>query len=341
VVFVNLLMMGGLFEVCLLGTIIPAHAVCQFLFMEVANVAIFNWTGVSIILFEIILLRISAIASNWKHKCTPRHKRGCWPIVRCATNAWKALHQGTVYKRCVHCWATAAIVPFMGNLLPQNAPFMRMTAISSLLSQWACGAWLRMTSVLLLIQSSIGISIAVSDPSFALQHIMFCLGANTCSSSDHRYDSDSFIIAVDNCSSKCITNSMQDYISLLEKVSIAVKGIGGMVTASYKGIKAWTVKDDQGRQHTWTIPDVYFNKASPFRLLSPQHWAQTQGDNYPKPRGTWCTTYENCGELFWKQNSFMRTAPLSPSSNVALIRTAGPSVSFLLCSYRQQNSQPA
>jgi hypothetical protein len=93
----------------------------------------------------------------------------------------------------------------------------------------------------------------------------------------------------------------------------------------YKRVVEWTVKDGQGRRHMWTIPDVYYNKTSPFRLLSPQHWVQAQSDNDPKPRSTWWATYEDCVELFWKQNSFMRTVPLSSSSNVALIRTA-PSI---------------
>jgi hypothetical protein len=38
----NLLITGGLFKVCLLGVIIPAHAASQFIFMEIISVLIVN-----------------------------------------------------------------------------------------------------------------------------------------------------------------------------------------------------------------------------------------------------------------------------------------------------------
>jgi hypothetical protein len=117
---------------------------------------------------------------------------------------------------------------------------------------------------------------------------------------DHRYDSDSFLIAIDNCSSRCITNSLDDYIGQPTKVNVRVSGIGGAVTANYKGTVKWSIEDDDGRVHTWLIPDTYYNKSTPYRLLSPQHWAQTQRDD----RGTWAATYYDAVNLFWEGNRF-------------------------------------
>jgi hypothetical protein len=93
---------------------------------------------------------------------------------------------------------------------------------------------------------------------------------------DHYYDSDSFLIAIDNCSSRCITNCMTDYVEPPIRVKVKVNGIGGAVIATHKGTVKWAVEDDHGRRHTWLIPDTYFHESTPYRLLSPQHWAQTQ-----------------------------------------------------------------
>jgi hypothetical protein len=66
---------------------------------------------------------------------------------------------------------------------------------------------------------------------------------------DHTYDSDSFLIAIDNCASRCITNDMTDFISPPTQVSVTVKGIRGSVLATCKGTVRWSIKDDQWCQH--------------------------------------------------------------------------------------------
>ncbi|CAB9523869.1 hypothetical protein SEMRO_1466_G275010.1 [Seminavis robusta] len=137
--------------------------------------------------------------------------------------------------------------------------------------------------------------------------------------SEHYYDSDSFVIAVDNCSSRCITNSMMDFVGTPERINVRVKGIGGDGAATYRGTVRWIIQDDSGATHTWLIPDTYYHKKSPYRLLSPQHWAQTRQDN--DKRGTMCATYYDAVKLFWDDCKFVRTVPLDGSSNIALIRS--------------------
>jgi hypothetical protein len=95
-------------------------------------------------------------------------------------------------------------------------------------------------------------------------------------STDHRYDADSFLIAVDNCCSQSITNCMDDYIKPQTKVIIMVRGIGGYVAATMKGTVKWKIEDDKGQVHTMLIPDTYYHADSPYRLLSPQHWSQSK-----------------------------------------------------------------
>jgi hypothetical protein len=93
---------------------------------------------------------------------------------------------------------------------------------------------------------------------------------------------------------------MGDYVSPPRRVHVKVKGIGGSVVVTHKGKARWSVEDDQGHRHTWLIPDTYFNASTPYRLLSPQHWAQTQNDG----RGTWAATYHDAVEMFWRGNKF-------------------------------------
>jgi hypothetical protein len=90
------------------------------------------------------------------------------------------------------------------------------------------------------------------------------------------------------------------------------------VVATRIGTVRWALEDDQGRVHSWDIPNTYYNAAAPFRLLSPQHWAQTTGDG----RGTWCATYHDAVDLFWDKNKFSRSIPLSTATNISMVRSA-------------------
>jgi hypothetical protein len=153
----------------------------------------------------------------------------------------------------------------------------------------------------------------------AFQSVIFAFGSiKHTAINDHNYDSSSFLIAVDNCSSRCITNDPSDFIGTPMQSKTVIKGIGGTVKASLVGTVRWTILDDDGKMHTWDIPNTYYNASSPYRLLSPQHWAQSCHDGH----GTWAATYDDSVELFWKGNRFCRTVLLDPASNIAVIQSA-------------------
>ena len=139
---------------------------------------------------------------------------------------------------------------------------------------------------------------------------------------DNGYDTDSFMIAVDNCCSRCITNSLDDFIEPPKKTNVRVRGIGGDVSATMIGTVTWNIDDDDGVTHEFTIPNTYYNAKSPYRLLSPQHYAQITNDNYPKKRGTWCGTFDDAIELHWDQCKYKRTIRLDTLVNIALVRSA-------------------
>ncbi|CAB9508477.1 unknown protein [Seminavis robusta] len=81
-----------------------------------------------------------------------------------------------------------------------------------------------------------GLGWSEGSPIVAMQLVLLSLsGSFNNSSRDHSYDTDSVLIAIDNCSSRCITNCMQDFIDTPKKVNVSVQGIGGTVMATYKG----------------------------------------------------------------------------------------------------------
>jgi hypothetical protein len=102
----------------------------------------------------------------------------------------------------------------------------------------------------------------------------------------HRYDSDSKVMAIDNCCSKCITNDLTDFIETPTQVNMRVQGIGGTVTATLCGTVRWDIEDDDGISHQQIIPGTYYNPDSKYKLYSPQHVAQVANDNHPRPHGT-------------------------------------------------------
>ncbi|CAB9501303.1 unknown protein [Seminavis robusta] len=137
------------------------------------------------------------------------------------------------------------------------------------------------------LKGGLAMSVKERSPLVAYQLVMMSLnGSFNNSTSDHQFDTDSVLIAIDNCSSRCITNCMLDFIDKPVAVKISVQGIGGSVMATYKGTVRWSIEDEQGKVHHFTIPNTYYNASTPYRLLSPQHWAAVADDNTPKRRGT-------------------------------------------------------
>ena len=132
-----------------------------------------------------------------------------------------------------------------------------------------------------------------------------------------RFDSDSVIIHVDNCASRCITNSMADFVKPPQKVIGRVKGMGGdKVAVAAVGTIRWTFDDDDGISHAFLIPGSLYIPDSPARLFSPQHWAQERKDNVPKRDGTWQATFADHIMLVWGQETYRKRIPFD-KANVA------------------------
>ena len=92
-----------------------------------------------------------------------------------------------------------------------------------------------------------------------------------------KFDTDAKPIGVDNRCSACISPYIEDFIGPLEDTNKTIKGFAGARMNNPKiGTLCWQWLDASGKIHTFEIPNSYYVPACELRLLSPQHWAQTQ-----------------------------------------------------------------
>jgi len=136
------------------------------------------------------------------------------------------------------------------------------------------------------------------------------------------FDTDSYEIGIDNRCSACISGQVTDFVGTLKDTNRTIKGFMGTKTTNVQvGTLHWKWLDDDGRAHKFLIPNSYYVPNCNMRLLSPQHWAKTVKDTKPE-EGTGCTTNSKCITLWWKQKKFLKTVPLSKTTNVATFRSA-------------------
>jgi hypothetical protein len=107
----------------------------------------------------------------------------------------------------------------------------------------------------------------------------------------------------------------------LVDTNLTIKAFGGTKTHAVKrGTMLWKWEDDEGMVHDFAIEGSYYVPESDYRLLSPQHWAQSQKD--PDRFGTGCFTDGQACHLWWKGRKYHLTVPLSKGDNVATFRLA-------------------
>ncbi len=137
-----------------------------------------------------------------------------------------------------------------------------------------------------------------------------------------QFDTDSEMIGIDNRCSGCISHVRDDFVGELRRTDRVVKGFAGTKTTNVQvGTLRWSWEDDLGRKHTFTIPNSYYVPDGRVRLLSPQHWSQTQTTG---PRRDQCGEYTNGREcvLFWGGGKHKMRIPLGKRDNVATFSMA-------------------
>jgi hypothetical protein len=150
----------------------------------------------------------------------------------------------------------------------------------------------------------------------------FCASADEEPRALMSFDVDSYPILVDNGASHSFTNCKADYVAPPKPFH---RRIHGLKTghASHIGTVSWSWATDDGKIVTEIIPNVLLCKDLPYRMLSPQHWAQAREDYTPRRDGTRCVTDADAVVLEWDQQTHRRTIPLIPGAqNVGLMRSA-------------------
>jgi hypothetical protein len=90
----------------------------------------------------------------------------------------------------------------------------------------------------------------------ARQALLIALSSMTDDARHMVFDSDSFLMALDNCSSRMFTNDKKDLIGTPRKVLKDVLGIGKLQIC-LKGMVMWPFEDDHGVVHKWQFPTYY------------------------------------------------------------------------------------
>ena len=137
-----------------------------------------------------------------------------------------------------------------------------------------------------------------------------------------QFDTDSETIGIDNRCSGCISHVKEDFVGKLRPTDRVVKGFAGTRTMNVQvGTLRWSWEDELGKKHTFTIPNSYYVPDGRVRLLSPQHWSQTQTTG---PERDKCGEYTNGREcvLFWGGGKYKIRIPLGKKDNVATFTMA-------------------
>ena len=94
-----------------------------------------------------------------------------------------------------------------------------------------------------------------------------------------QFDSNSFLIGIDNHATKMISNDKSHFIGPIRPTNIGVKGFGNnMVKASGKGTVKWKIEDDEGKVHVITIHNALYIPQSSLCILCPHFFPPEIGN---------------------------------------------------------------
>jgi GAG-pre-integrase domain len=136
-----------------------------------------------------------------------------------------------------------------------------------------------------------------------------------------KFDTDSYLIGIDNYASASMANSETDFINPPIEVNLKIKGINGNLHTTKVGTVRWMIQDDNGCTHRFDIPGTYLVPDLPIRLLSPQHVAKEMMKRDNQPDSMTCITYADRVLLSWHHGTYKCTIPLG-NNNVPILRTS-------------------
>ncbi len=134
-----------------------------------------------------------------------------------------------------------------------------------------------------------------------------------------RFDSDFYLIGVDNHASRCMANAPHLFEDLrLNDNKGQVDRINSGLDIMGQGTFKFNITNDDGKIHAIKIPNSLYIPNLKRCLLSPQHWAQEAGDEQ-----TWMENYRDSCVLNWRGGK--KTVPFQPTTNVLVFYMASSS----------------
>ena len=77
-------------------------------------------------------------------------------------------------------------------------------------------------------------------------------------SQNAQFDTDSALLRIDNCTTACISNRIEDFEGPLTPMRHKIQGIGNVMRAKQKGTFIFSLENDEGKVHKFRIPNSYY-----------------------------------------------------------------------------------
>ena len=89
-------------------------------------------------------------------------------------------------------------------------------------------------------------------------------------------DADSYEMRVDTGASHCISHDIQDFIGKVTPTRGSIQGYheGKCISNLHLGTMKFGMTDDEGRLHTFEVPNSIYDPQGQHKLLCPQHWSR-------------------------------------------------------------------
>ena len=151
----------------------------------------------------------------------------------------------------------------------------------------------------------------------AMGVILTSLAGATATTNSPKFDTDSYQIALDSATSCYMTPVRSDLDpKSIKRINQLVRGAHTSELAKVSGTSKFAFADDRGVAFSLAVPDTVLCPTLPFRIFSPQKFAQELRRQFPGSRA-FCVTDHEKSTLYWTvsgQNMSRRSTTILPQT---------------------------
>ena len=152
------------------------------------------------------------------------------------------------------------------------------------------------------------------------QVLLGCQDGQIPSFNSSRFDIKSLVFVVDTGSSDHLCKDKELFIGeVVPLQNVKLQGVGGLTEAKGYGTIQFSLFDDDGAKHVFTIHNVLYVPDAPMNLLSPQKWIAGLTASERGSRGTMSITFDDVTLLIWSGQRFMKTMHHRPDIGIPLL----------------------